>query len=252
MSISLINEIDFSESNFLENIGDFFQTPGRILFGRTYTLEHSPSSDPILKSHENFNRVGKIAAIALLPLTLLSTLFGYAIKSFAHKINPGLREKYSYTTMINARTDLNFSGIFPPTALSPNCVNSQEKSWWGQLYNADPISIPEEMEDPLSVMKTLFETVDSPNFRSSAITLLEENGNYLHYTYTVTIPSGPLKGTYIDDVDLYLNEEKQCFEIRSASRTGFRDAVHLDFSQPGANKKRIEAIREAFQQISSN
>lgn len=249
MSINLINEIETSVSNILENIGDFFQTPGRILFGRTYTLEQSPSCTPVLKSHESFNRTGKIVAIALLPFSILSTLFGYAIKSLAHKLTPELREKYSYSTMLNARTDLNFSGIFPPTALSPNCVNSQEKSWWGQLYNADPISIPEGMEDPLSAMKTLFETTDSPNFRSSAITLLEEKGNYLHYTYTVTIPTGPLKGTYIDDVDLYLNEEKQCFEIRSASRTGFRDAVHLDFSQPGANKKRIESIREAFQAL---
>lgn len=148
--------------------------------------------------------------------------------------------------IVNARTEENFAGRLPPSPWSPNCVNSQEKSWWGSLYNVDPIQVPPGTNDPVALMKQVLKSAHVDNFNADNMKLVEERSHYLHYEYTVVIPSGVLKGVYIDDVDLFYNEEKGYFDIRSASRKGYRDAVHLDFSEPGANKKRVEAIRAAF------
>jgi uncharacterized protein (DUF1499 family) len=45
---------------------------------------------------------------------------------------------------------------------------------------------------------------------------------------------------FIDDVDAVLNADQQCIEIRSASRTGYSDF--------GVNRRRVESIRQAFNQ----
>ncbi len=242
MTLSIINEIEIPGQNCtLEKIGDFFAAPARLFFGRSYTLETLADGRSILKSPElfpDFCRVLiKIALVVLLPLSLLSTLFGLGLKLLAGQIDPLLNEKYSLPILFNARSEENFSGALPPNPLTPNCVNTQQKSCWGTLYDADPIPIPQDVDDPISALKQCLQ---------SKAELVEERSHYLHYLYTVAIPTGPLKGTYIDDVDIYYNEKQSCFDVRSASRVGFRDAVHFDFTLPGANKKRIEAIRNTF------
>jgi uncharacterized protein (DUF1499 family) len=45
---------------------------------------------------------------------------------------------------------------------------------------------------------------------------------------------------FTDDVELLQEREEQLFHIRSASRVGYSDL--------GANRKRVERIREEFQQ----
>ncbi len=161
-------------------------------------------------------------------------------------MDPALRKRFSLPILVNARTEANFRGILPQNPWTPNCVNSQQTSLWGKLYDADPIRVPDRIENPIDAMKYLLQTLEAPSFKMQNIKLIEEKNNYLHYIYEVNIPSGPLKGTYIDDLDLYFDSEKRCFHIRSASRKGIRDAIHFDFKQMGANKKRIEAIRQAF------
>jgi uncharacterized protein (DUF1499 family) len=244
-----LDQIDSSNSS-LEKASDFFLTPGRLFFGDTYYLVTLPDGNQILKRPETFFSLSllaqKVAAIALLPLSLISTVFGFCLKGIAIYTNPVLKNKYMLPTLLYARTEENFQGKLPQNPWSPNCVNSQEKSSWGALYNADPIPVPEGMENPIERLKTLLATLNAPNFKAANAQLLEEKGNYLHYAYTVTIPSGPLKGTYIDDIDLCYNPEKRTIDIRSASRSGFRDALNFDFNLPGANKKRVDAIREAF------
>lgn len=154
-----------------------------------------------------------------------------------------LRKKYS-------RKAENFAGKLPKNPFTPNCVNSQQKSFWGKLYNVDPISVPPSLVDPIGTMKALFQNTHRENFNSDNVKLFEEKGNYLHYTYTVVIPKGVLKGTYTDDVDLYYNAEKHIFDVRSASRKGFRDGLNLKIKTvPGANKKRVEAIRAEFAKL---
>lgn len=254
MNLSLINTIEAPDSlpeyfHWLEKAGDVFITPGRMFFGRWYVVEALSKDHLVLKSPETFDSLPKIAAVALLPLSIVSTIVGLGAKTLAHRLNPYLADKYSFPTLINARTLENFAGRLPPNPLTPNCVNTQQKSNWGELYNADPIHIPPTMANPIVSLKELLATAKVPNFDAEKASLVEEAGNYLHYTYTVEIPTGPLQGTYIDDVDIYFDSIRRCFEIRSASRVGFRDAVHLDFHQQGANKKRIEAIRRAWASI---
>jgi len=254
MELSILDEVESDDSLYsLEGFGDFLATPGRLFFGRSYTLERSPSGEELLKNHERFpsmqRTLFKTAIAILLPLSLLSTLAGLGLKLLARKLDPSLWERASLPSLIHAREEENFLGTLPPTSLFPNCVSSQQKSLWGELYNTEPIEVPAGMKDPLKDLKALLSTAQRPFLKSENLVLVEERENYLHYTYTVVIPSGALKGTYIDDLDIYYNTEKNCFEIRSASRTGFRDATHLDFSKPGANKNRIEALRGALQDL---
>ncbi|SCA62564.1 hypothetical protein SCG7086_AB_00250 [Chlamydiales bacterium SCGC AG-110-P3] len=74
--------------------------------------------------------------------------------------------------------------------------------------------------------------------------LIEQQADYRHYTVMVDIPK---LGRFIDDIDVWYNPDKRALDIRSASRLGFRDATNLDFSLQGANKKRCEVLRKAFQ-----
>lgn len=253
MTLSLTSEI--SSFDPLERVGDALISPGRFLLGLggIYQLERNSDGSLMLKQEEvHFSllvKIGKVAAIATLLLPILALFaagIGYALKSYAVMRDPTLEEKYRLPVLVNARTEENFAGLLPPNPLSPNCVNSQQKSFWGELYNADPIRVPIEIEDPMAAMKGLLQNTNRPGFNSANLRIVEERSNYLHCEYTVVIPSGPLQGVYIDDLDLFYNPEERYFDIRSASRTGFRDAVHLDFSEAGANKKRIEAIRAAF------
>lgn len=233
-------------TNWLEKTSDLLSSPAQ-LFLREYTLVKEPDGKLVLKSSEKFatlfSTLKKVAAIMLLPLTAIGLLLGYGLKSLAHKLQPSLKTKHSLETIVNARDGKNFAGKLPQNPWTPNCVNSQEKNFWGKLYDVEPIAIPSGLKDPMKHMKAAISKMDA--------ILTEESTNYLHYAFTVVIPKGPLKGTYIDDVDIFYNRAKSCFEIRSASRVGFRDAGNLNFSLPGANKKRVEAIHKAFQDLTS-
>lgn len=254
MEIGIIDEVsipeEFAESNWVEKTGDFFATPGRLFFGREYKIE-KVDDKWVLKNTESFftftSALVKIACIALLPLSLISTAFGLGLKSLTQN-----RISRDLPIQINARTEENFSGRLPKNPLSPNCVNSQQKSFWGETYNVAPIAIPSGLKDPLAALKQVLATKEIPFFKPSQAKLVEERENYLHYEYTVVIPSGIAKGTYIDDIDIFYDKERSCFDIRSASRIGLRDSLDVfNFKVPAANKKRVEAIRSAFLASSS-
>lgn len=255
MKLSIVNQISVSKdlsqhTNLAEKAGDVFLAPARLFFGRSYRLENTSDKKLILKSPETFSTflraMAKVAAIVLFPLTAIAAFFGLVLKAIALKSKPGLSEKYDLPAILNARTEENFSGRLPPLPFSPNCVSTQQRSRWGKHYNAEPIAIPQGIQDPIKELKTLLQTANRQNYNSQNAVLTEERDGYLHYEYTVNIPTGALKGVYIDDIDIYYDAKKHHFDIRSASRKGFRDAVNLNFSLPGANKKRIEAIRDAF------
>ena len=255
VELSIIDKVDTAVCLLsLEWVGDLLATPGRLFLGRSYTLEKDPSGDPLLKNREIFPSIGrliaKIVIVVLFPLSILSTLTGLGLKLLAQKVDPNLSEKYSLPFLIHAREEENFAGVLPSVSIYPNCVSSQENSLWGELYQADPLQIPESMEDPIEELKALLSTVDRQFLKSENLTLVEERDHYLHYIYKVEIISGPLKGVYTDDVDIYYDEEHNCFDIRSASRVGLRDSINVfNFSSPGANKNRIEDLRSALLEI---
>jgi uncharacterized protein (DUF1499 family) len=241
-----------AQMSYLEQVGDCLTTPGRRLFGDELTLAKNADGKEILKKEETFLSAQRLLENALitvlLPLSAFSTVVGLGAKLLAHTIDPSLEEKYHLDTFINARTEENFAGRLPKSPLTPNCVNSQKKSIWGKLYDVEPIQVPRGLKDPLAVL----EKAIALRYKPDHYALVEKTDKYAHYTFTVVIPSGALKGTYIDDLDAYYDEKQSVIEIRSASRKGIRDAVHLDFKQPGANKKRVEAIRAAFNELVSN
>ena len=49
---------------------------------------------------------------------------------------------------------------------------------------------------------------------------------------------------FVDDVEFYFDPAQKLIQVRSASRTGYSDL--------GVNRRRIEAIREQFDQKESN
>ena len=66
--------------------------------------------------------------------------------------------------------------------------------------------------------------------------LVSEQATYLHARYVTPLMR------YVDDVELRIDEDAHVIHIRSASRVGHSDL--------GANRRRVERIRTAFEKIS--
>lgn len=79
---------------------------------------------------------------------------------------------------------------------------------------------------PEEVIETFSRLIES----QSGTNIITKNSHYLHATYKTALLG------YIDDLELLLDESTGVLNIRSASRLG-----QSDF---GANRKRIEALRE--------
>ncbi|MCH9625888.1 MAG: hypothetical protein S4CHLAM123_10730 [Chlamydiales bacterium] len=253
MKLSLINKIQSKESlglfRQLEITSDVFITPARLLFGRTYATYTARSVH--LKSPEDLSwskRIGQMIAITLFPLSILSTFFGLVLKKIALLCSPHLADKYAFADpIINARNRLNFDGKLPPNPLTPNCVNSQQSSLWGNLYNVKSIEVPKHILPSQSIQKMDQVITNLTKDPSSDLVAkqTEKEGSYRHYECLVKIPG---LGIFIDDLDFWYDEQKHVIDVRSASRVGFRDALSFNFSNPGANKSRVEQIREAFKE----
>ncbi|MDB6081717.1 MAG: hypothetical protein JWO53_989, partial [Chlamydiia bacterium] len=185
--------------------------------------------------------ISKTAAAVFLTLSVASILVGVCVKAIALKWKPELQAKYSFKTLLYARTQQNFSGKLPARPFTPNCVNSQKDSLWGAIYNVKPIAVSEKITQPLIELKKILATC-VPDMPSNALTLVEEQGSYLHYKGVVT--GKPSESEF--DIDVFYNKNKKQFDIRSASRSGFVDSETLDFKEPGSNKKRVEAIRQEW------
>ncbi|MCH9634032.1 MAG: hypothetical protein S4CHLAM7_07690 [Chlamydiae bacterium] len=248
-NISIINKVESSleiTSN-LENWGDFFLTPGRLFFGR----EYKRVDDKLLAEEEFFSvkeTLLKVSVVALFVFSIPSSLIGYLLKYIAIKHDPSLTEKYQGKKYINHRnTEDMKQGRLPQSPLTPNCVNSDQSSLYGDLYNVEPISIDDSITSPIDALKKTIAKVEVDGANVELETeLVQETDNYLHYEFTINVKLAGAVRRFTDDVDFFYDEKQKHFKARSASRVGIRDAVHLDFNQPGANKKRIEKIREFF------
>jgi len=257
--LSFISKIESDEEppylfRRLERVGDMLMSPARLLCGRTYSV-YTDKGVYRLKSPENWSwqkRVGQAAAIILLPLSLLSTITGALLKKIALVCALELTDKYALPfPLINARSEDNFTGHLPPNPLTPNCVNSQQSSLWGKLYNVEPIKCPKHISDSeaLNVMDQVISDLTKNTSCSPITKLTEKRDSYRHYEFTVRIPR---LGTFIDDLDLWYDVKRRVIDIRSASRLGFRDALNLNFSIPGENKRRVEILREAFKSYTTS
>jgi uncharacterized protein (DUF1499 family) len=102
---------------------------------------------------------------------------------------------------------------------SPNCVSSQSID---AEHKIAPLSYTGEPAKALADLKSVISSLP----RTKIITA---NDNYIYAEFTSALMG------YVDDVEFYLNTDKQIIEVRSASRLGESDL--------GVNRDRIETIR---------
>jgi len=96
---------------------------------------------------------------------------------------------------------------------SPNCVSSYESSEEHSIAALD---------GNLSQIQQILVAMDGAN-------IVEQSGNYLYAEFTSSLMG------YVDDVEFLYDAASNTTQVRSASRVGYSDM--------GANRSRIEAIR---------
>ena len=111
-------------------------------------------------------------------------------------------------------------GKLAPCPSTPNCVNSQATD---KEHLVEPLSFS---GDPRIAMQRLKAVVQA----MPRTAVIDSRGDYLYAEF-----STPLMG-FVDDVEFYC--DGKVVHVRSASRLGYSDL--------GVNRKRVEAIRNAF------
>ena len=109
-----------------------------------------------------------------------------------------------------------------PCPSSPNCVSSQSED---AEHYIDPIAFQGPLEDVKARLKQAI--ISLPR------TLIVEEGPAF-----LRAESTSLIFRFTDDLDFVFDATQQLIHVRSASRVGYSDL--------GANRKRIEAIRQRF------
>ena len=109
-----------------------------------------------------------------------------------------------------------------PCPGSPNCVSSQSQ-------DADHHIKPFEYDGALIQAKErLLEVIQAMD--RVKITAVEDD--YVHAEFTSRV------FRFVDDVEFYFDRDHKVIHVRSASRVGYSDL--------GANRKRVEKIRQAL------
>lgn len=104
---------------------------------------------------------------------------------------------------------------------SPNCVCSEEAR---DSHAIAPIPFRGDASAAWARLSAVLEQLGGKAVRSG--------DQYLWFEFRSLLVG------FVDDVECRLNRERQQIEIRSASRVGYSDL--------GANRRRVEAIRAAF------
>lgn len=116
------------------------------------------------------------------------------------------------------------AGGLNPCPDSPNCV--------GSLYAKDenhfmkPIAYQVSRAKMQQILLNLLKD-------KKQVEVLQVQENYIHSTFTVSIFK------FIDDVEFYLPAEEKLIHFRSASRVGYSDL--------GANKRRLEKLKQEIE-----
>jgi uncharacterized protein (DUF1499 family) len=111
---------------------------------------------------------------------------------------------------------------FAPCPSSPNCVSSQS-------HDADHFIDPIAFQGSLKEAQARFKQVLSSLPRTR---IVEEEPGYLRAESTSLI------FRFTDDLECVFDDTLKVIHVRSASRIGYSDL--------GANRKRVEAIRQHF------
>ncbi len=119
------------------------------------------------------------------------------------------------------------NGRLLPCPDSPNCVCSQTTDTDHQI---DPIRFTGDSTAAAERMKQVI--LAEPRTR-----IVTENPGYLHAVFTSLI------FRFKDDVEILVDDGNKVLQVRSASRVGHSDL--------GANRKRVERLRAAFEAASA-
>lgn len=107
---------------------------------------------------------------------------------------------------------------------SPNCVSTQATD---DEHRIEPIEFSGSSDEAIQTIKAALG-------KFSGIKIASEDKNYLHAEATSFV------FRFVDDIEFFVDESNGLIHFRSASRSG-----HSDF---GANRKRMEKFRAAFEQ----
>jgi len=113
-------------------------------------------------------------------------------------------------------------GRLAPCSGSPNCVSSQSS---GAPHEIEPIAFDGDPGVALGRLATLLEQM-------AGAVIVQRDERYLHAEFTSRILR------FIDDLELWVDIRNRQVQVRSASRVGYSDL--------GANRRRVEALRQAF------
>jgi uncharacterized protein (DUF1499 family) len=114
------------------------------------------------------------------------------------------------------------NGRLAPTSPKPNNVSSQADPADAAHY-VPPLTFRGDSKAALKKLRSVIEAMPRTQ-------VVDSRGDYLYVEF-----STPLMG-YVDDVEFY--NDGKVIHVRSASRLGYSDL--------GVNRKRVEAIRKAF------
>ena len=105
---------------------------------------------------------------------------------------------------------------------SPNCVSSQSDQ---PSSSIDPLPFTDAPETAIARLAALVESF--PRTRQ-----VQRTADYLHYEVRTLVCR------FVDDFEFFADRQAKVIHVRSASRLGYSDL--------GANRKRVEAIRTAW------
>jgi uncharacterized protein (DUF1499 family) len=113
-------------------------------------------------------------------------------------------------------------GKLLPCPSSPNCVSTFAMD---DAHKIEPLSFTDSPDAAMGRLKTVL-------LLKPRVKIVTATDTYLHVEFTTWLMR------YLDDVEFLLDAEKKQIHFRSASRLGYSDL--------GANRRRMEAIRRAF------
>ncbi len=113
-------------------------------------------------------------------------------------------------------------GQLAPCPSSPNCVSTQATN---PRHAIEPLRFTGSAD---AARDRLVQVLKAQP-RAKIIT---QTDNYIHAEFTSRL------FRFVDDVEFFIDEEKSVIHFRSASRVGYSDL--------GANRQRMEGIRQAF------
>ncbi len=127
---------------------------------------------------------------------------------------------------------LNATESLQPCPESPNCINSEAGD---ELHRMEPWELKTDISRG-EVMQQIIQACEKLGDVEWVVKEIHEN--YVHGVFRSTIFRFP------DDVEFLIDSENSLLHFRSASRVGYSDM--------GANRKRLEAIKHELSNLLEN